>query len=102
NLLEAIEGTVRTGRFLDDAVEHFPTAVLGSVAAQRLGFPDLDPAAPAPQVYIGRRWFTVIGILDQVPLSPDIDRSVMIGWDAAKTRLRFDGHPTMIYVQTTD
>jgi putative ABC transport system permease protein len=102
NLLEAIEGTVRTGRFLDGALEHFPTAVLGSVAAQRLGFPDLDPAAPAPQVYIGRRWFTVIGILNQVPLSPDIDRSVMIGWDAAKARLRFDGHPTMIYVQTTD
>jgi putative ABC transport system permease protein len=102
NLLEAIEGTVRTGRFLDGALEHFPTAGLGSVAAQRLGFPDLDPAAPAPQVYIGRRWFTVIGILNQVPLSPDIDRSVMIGWDAAKARLRFDGHPTMIYVQTTD
>jgi hypothetical protein len=55
NLLEAIEGSVRTGRFLDGALEHFPTAVLGSVAAQRLGFPDLDPAAPAPQVYIGRR-----------------------------------------------
>jgi putative ABC transport system permease protein len=102
NLLQAIEGTVRAGRFLDDATARFPTVVLGSVAAERLGFPDLDPAEPAPQVYIGRRWFTVIGILDPVPLSPDIDRSVMIGWDAAKTRLRFDGHPTMIYVQTTD
>jgi putative ABC transport system permease protein len=102
NLLTAINGTVHAGRFLDDASERLPTVVLGSVAAQRLGFADLDPNQPAPQVYIGRHWFTVIGILASVPLSPDVDRSVMVGWDAAKTSLRFDGHPTVIYVQTTD
>ena len=102
NLLTAIDGTVRSGRFLDRASERFPTVVLGSVAAERLGFADLDPNQRAPQVYIGRRWFTVIGVLDAVPLSPDIDRSVMIGWYAAQHRLRFDGRPTQIYVQTTD
>ena len=102
NLLAAINGTVRSGRFLDDASERLPTVVLGSVAAQRLGFADLDPNQLAPQVYIGRHWFTVIGILASVPLSPDVDRSVMVGWDAARTWLRFDDHPTLIYVQTTD
>jgi putative ABC transport system permease protein len=102
NLLRAINGRVRDGRFLDAAVERFPTVVLGSVAAQRLGFAGLDPREKAPQVYIGRQWFTVIGILDPVPLSPDIDRSVLIGWDAAGKWLRFGGHPTRIYLQTTD
>jgi putative ABC transport system permease protein len=102
NLLAAINGSVRTGRFLDDAVSRLPTVVLGSVAAVRLGFAGLGPGGPAPQVYIGGRWFTVVGILDAVPLSPDIDRSVLIGWDAAGRWLRFNGHPTRIYVQTTD
>jgi putative ABC transport system permease protein len=101
NLLDAVNGTVRAGRFLDDAMARFPTVVLGSVAAHRLGFAGLDPARPA-QVYVGRQWFTVIGILDPVPLAPDLDRSVLIGWPAAGERLRFDGHPTRIYLQTTD
>ena len=94
NLLDAINGTLRSGRFLDDAMAQFPTVVLGSVAAERLGRP--------PMVYIGHRWFAVIGILAPVPLAPDIDRSVLIGWAAAGKWLRFTGHPTRIYVQTTD
>jgi putative ABC transport system permease protein len=101
NLLAAVDGRVRTGRFLDPAMERLPTVVLGSVAAQRLGFTGVDLAQPV-QVYLGRHRFTVIGILDPVPLSPEIDRSAMIGWDAAARWLRFDGHPTRIYVQTTD
>jgi putative ABC transport system permease protein len=101
NLLAAIDGRVRSGRFLDPAMERLPTVVLGSVAAQRLGFTGVDLARPA-QVYLGRHQFTVIGILDPVPLAPEIDRSAMIGWDAAARWLRFDGHPTRIYVRTTD
>jgi putative ABC transport system permease protein len=101
NLLAAIDGRVRAGRFLDDAMERLPTVVLGSVAAQRLGFSGVDLSRPT-QVYLGRRQFTVIGILDPAPLSPEIDRSAMIGWDAATRWLRFDGHPTRIYVRTTD
>jgi putative ABC transport system permease protein len=102
NLLRAINGRIRAGRFLDAAVERLPTVVLGSVAAQRLGFTGLTAGRQSPQVYIGRHWFTVIGILDPVPLSPEIDRSVLIGWDAAGRLLRFGGHPTRIYLQTTD
>ncbi|HEY0531853.1 MAG TPA: ABC transporter permease [Actinoplanes sp.] len=101
NLLAAIDGRVRAGRFLDPAMERLPTVVLGSIAAQRLGFTGVDLSRPA-QVSLGRHRFTVIGILDPVPLAPEIDRSAMIGWDAAARWLRFDGHPTRIYVQTTD
>jgi putative ABC transport system permease protein len=99
NLLTAINATVQSGRFLDLATTAFPTVVLGSVAASRLGYADLPEDLPAPQVYINNRWFTVIGILDPTPLSPDIDRAVLVSWPAAQAQLRFDGHPTVIYVQ---
>ncbi|MFG1867114.1 ABC transporter permease [Micromonospora arborensis] len=101
NLLTAIDGRVRSGRFLDPAMERLPTVVLGSVAAQRLGFTAVDLAQPV-QVHLGGKRFSVIGILDPVALAPEIDRSAMIGWEAANRWLRFDGHPTRIYVQTTD
>ncbi|MFG2050783.1 ABC transporter permease [Micromonospora sp. NPDC048935] len=101
NLLAAIDGRVRSGRFLDPAMERLPTVVLGSVAAQRLGFATVDLSQPL-QVHLGGQRFSVIGILDPVPLAPEIDRSAMIGWEAANRWLRFDGHPTRIYVQTTD
>ncbi|MFH8470992.1 ABC transporter permease [Streptomyces sp. NPDC017991] len=102
NLLPAINAEVRSGRFLNTATERFPTAVLGSVAATRLGFAKLNDRGPAPQIYINDRWFTVIGILARTPLSPDIDRSVLVGWDAASAQLKFDGHPTVIYIKARE
>jgi len=102
DLLDAINGKVRSGRFLGPATEKFPTTVLGYVTASRLGISDLTPGRPAPLVRIGSRWFTVIGILDPMPLTPEIERSVLVGWDAARTVLGFDGHPTVIYVQARE
>ncbi|MFF1544811.1 ABC transporter permease [Streptomyces sp. NPDC058291] len=102
NVLQAVNGTVGSGQFLNAATEKLPTAVLGSEAASRLGFAELDPDDPAPQIYIDKRWFTVIGILDPVTLAPDLDRSVLVGWEAARKQLRFDGHPTVIYVKARE
>lgn len=101
NLLGAINAHIRSGAFLTRATERFPTVVLGSVAARRLGFWQVR-AAERPQVYIDKTWFTVVGILDQTPLSPDIDRSVLVGWDAARDRLHFDGSPTVIYLKAAE
>ncbi|WP_128381764.1 ABC transporter permease [Streptomyces cavernae] len=102
NLLQAINAKVGSGRFLSAETEKFPTAVLGSVAASRLGIPKITAGQPAPQIYINRRWFTVIGILEKTPLSPDIDRSVLVGWDAARSLLKFNGHPTVIYLKARE
>jgi putative ABC transport system permease protein len=102
DLLDAINGRVRSGEFLGPASEKFPTTVLGYVAASRLGISELRPGRQAPQVSIGSHWFTVIGILDPMPLTPEIERSVLVGWDAARTVLGFDGHPTVIYVQARE
>jgi putative ABC transport system permease protein len=49
-------------------------------------------------VYLGGHWFTVVGVLDSMPLEPEIERSVLVGWDVAEQLLGFDGHPGTVYV----
>jgi ABC-type antimicrobial peptide transport system permease subunit len=96
-LLKTLDGTVRTGAWLNSATERYPGVVLGSEAAKRLGITRIGE-----QVWVGNRWFTVVGILNSMPLAPEIDRSALVGWDAAKEYLAFDGHPTMLYERSTD
>lgn len=95
-LLDTLDGSVIVGRFLDTGSDGLPIAVLGSVAAERLGIHSLDGA---PTVDIGGRRFAVVGILDEFPLSPDLDRSVMIGSAAAEALLGAEVIPTAIYVR---
>lgn len=102
DLPQVINATVRSGRWLTAATADFPTVVLGSVAAERLAVTGLPAGRQAPLVMIGESWFTVVGVLDPTPLSPDIDRSVLVGWEAASTELDFDGHPTVIYVRAEE
>jgi putative ABC transport system permease protein len=101
DLLGVLGGKVLSGTFLDAATRNFPTVVLGSVAAARLGIDHVDPAKP-PQVWLGDRWFTVLGVLGPMPLAPEIERSALVGWDAAKQFLAFDGHPTTVYARAAE
>jgi putative ABC transport system permease protein len=98
-LLETVNGHIQSGRFLTDATEEFPVVVLGYVAAGRLGIDRINEDGDKPAVYVGDRWFTVAGVLGPMPLAPDIERSVLVGWQAARKELRFDGHPTVVYVK---
>ncbi|WNV91977.1 ABC transporter permease [Umezawaea sp. Da 62-37] len=95
DLLDVLGGHVRDGRFLDSSP--FPSVVLGSVGATRLGITGVGG-----QVWIDGQWFTVVGILDPMPLAPEIERSVLVGWEAAIERLAFDGHPGTVYVRAED
>lgn len=97
DLLSVFGGSVRDGVFLNNATIHYPAVVLGSVAAQRLGIDRLD--API-RVDINGQWFTVVGILNDVPGAPEIDRSVLIGYPIAESLFGFDGSPSTIYVRT--
>jgi putative ABC transport system permease protein len=101
-LLSTVNGSVHSGRFLGPATDRFPTVVLGYQAASWLGFRELVPGQPLPQVSIDHRWFTVIGILDPMPLTPDLQQAVMVGWPAAATYLHFDGHPTVVYLKARE
>jgi putative ABC transport system permease protein len=96
NVLSTLDGTMARGRFLDSATERFPAVVLGSVAAERLGLSD---AAPGSQIYIGGRWFTVIGILDPLPLAEEIERAALIGYPASESLFDADRNASRIYVR---
>ena len=101
DLLGVLGGKVRVGSFLAAANQNYPVAVLGSQAAARLGIDRIDPAHPR-QVLIGTQWFTVVGILAPMQLAPEIERSVLVGWDVAKRLLDFDGHASTVYVRAQE
>ncbi|WP_396445413.1 ABC transporter permease [Actinomadura sp.] len=84
-----------SGSSLNVGTARYPGVVLGSEAAKRLGVRE-------GRVWIGGRWFTVLGVLRPAELAPEIDRSALVGWDAARRYLGFDGHPTTIYERSAD
>jgi putative ABC transport system permease protein len=89
-----VGATLATGRFLDAANGRYPVTVLGAVAAERLG---IDRTGV--RVWLGGRWFTVIGILDPVTLADSLDSAALIGFDAAVRLFDADRSPSTIYVR---
>ena len=96
SLLGVLGGTMSSGAFLNDATGRYPVAVLGAVAAQRLGVTTLTPDTA---VWLGDRLFRVAGVIAPLPLAPDIDRSALIGYGEAAADFAADGSPTTIYVR---
>ena len=95
-LLQATGDTVAAGSFLNAATAREPVAVLGALAAQRLG---IDRVFAGERIWLGSQWFYVAGILSPAVLAPDIDTSVLVGYPAAVAYLGADGHPSTIYVR---
>lgn len=96
DLLDVLRSDMSRGRFLDDATARVPTVVLGSVAANRLGIADLDPT---PRLFLDGTWFTVIGIMSDMEIHPDIERSVVVGYPVAFELFDTSRSPTTIYVR---
>jgi putative ABC transport system permease protein len=97
DLLDTVRGTVRSGIWLNEATARYPAVVLGAATAERLGIGALHRNM---QIWLGGRWFTLIGILDRMPLAPELDLGALIGWPAAQRYLSFDGNITTIYTRT--
>jgi putative ABC transport system permease protein len=97
NLLATLQGSMAHGVYLDEASPDYPVTVLGAVAAERLGIQSLDTPT---RVWLGDEWFTVVGIMDGLELSPDLDRAVLVTTNAAEVYLQEDLVPTTIYVRT--
>jgi len=98
NLLDTLQGSMSQGVFLDEATPDYPVTVLGAVAAERLGINSLDTPV---RVWLGDEWFTVVGIMGGLELSPDLDRAALVSAAAAETYLAEDLVPSKIYVRTT-
>ena len=88
--------SVAQGRFLNAATAREPVAVLGATAAGRLG---IDRIYQGERIWVGERWFYLVGILNPAVLAPEIDTAVLIGYPAAEKYLGFDGHPSQIYLR---
>jgi putative ABC transport system permease protein len=97
SLLRTLQGSVYRGQWLNAASARYPAVVLGWVAAQRLGVVDLDRPT---QVYIGGRWYTVVGVLQSLPLAPEIDRSALIGLPVAQDQFLASDAPDTVYVRS--
>jgi putative ABC transport system permease protein len=98
-LLGTLDGTTASGRFIDRATERYPAVVLGAKAAQRLGIPRVDGL---DQVYVSGRLFTVVGILEPLPLVPELDSAALIGYPAAARFFATDRSPSSVYVRAQE
>jgi len=97
SLVRTLQGHVAMGRFLTAATSRFPAVVLGADAASALG---IDRADGTIQLWLGNHWFSVVGILDRLPLAPELDRTALIGPTVARHLLHAGGSPVQIYVRT--
>jgi putative ABC transport system permease protein len=97
NLVSTLEAHLAVGRFLNRATASLPAVVLGTAAASALG---VDRADGTVAVWLGNRWFDVIGVLEPVLLAPELDRAALIGFPVAHHLLHAVASPTSIYVRT--
>src|SRR5207253_9056485 len=65
NLLSVLTTGVARGNWLNEGTAREPVAVLGSVAAERLG---IDRVYPDQRIWLGNQWFNVAGILEPSPV----------------------------------
>jgi putative ABC transport system permease protein len=99
DLYDTVGAELADGAWLNEATAQYPAVVLGSAAAEQLG---ITSAGDGVEVLLGGQWFTVVGVLEPVALAPELDLSVLVGWEAAATYLGFDGHPTTVYARADE
>ncbi|WP_350350313.1 ABC transporter permease [Microbacterium sp. A8/3-1] len=97
DLLEATGSDLQAGAWMNEVTEKLPAVVLGYKAAERLGI-----STVGSQVWLGGRYFTVVGILERAPLAPELDTAALIGAGIAEELFGFDGSPTTIYERSAD
>ena len=97
DLLTTVQARMWAGRFLNAGTARLPAVVLGHDAAAALG---VDRADGRVSVWLGGQWFDVVGILEPVPLAPELDLSALVGFPAAHHVLDREAPPTEVYVRT--
>lgn len=93
-VLRTLGATMRTGAFLNPSAVHYPTVVLGADAARTLGI-----RRAGVNVYLGERWFTVVGVMGRVALDSDLDSSALIGFPVAARLFGAEATASTIYVR---
>ncbi|MEU8000714.1 ABC transporter permease [Catellatospora sp. NPDC049111] len=99
DLPTTVGAKLHAGTWLNAATERYPAVVVGADTATRLG---IGAVGPDTQIMVGGKRFTVVGVLEPVPLAPELNAAVLVGWPAAAERLAFDGHPTTVYTRSVE
>lgn len=95
--LGTVRGKIAAGAWLNAATATYPAVVLGSRAATRLG---IDDALVGQAVWLGGRWFTVVGLLKPFALVPELDLGAFVGWPASERYLHIKNEITTLYVRS--
>ena len=93
-LRSAVGAALHRGTFLNAGTGRYPTVVLGADAAATLGVGDTGS-----RVWLGERWFTVIGILEPFALASALDTAALIGFDVAESLFDADGTASTVFVR---
>ncbi|RZB19721.1 ABC transporter permease [Streptomyces sp. F001] len=99
DLPKSVGTEVVAGSWLNAAHSRYPAVVLGAKAAEQLG---VDRVGADVKVWLGGRWFTVVGLLAPNELVPTLDSAALVGWPVAERLLDFDGYPTSIYTRAEE
>src|SRR5260370_5066572 len=70
SLLNALDGSVLHGTYLNAATSRYRVAVLGFGAARYLGIDRINQTETPARIWIAGRWFVVAGILHPSPPAP--------------------------------
>ncbi len=96
-LPRTVGAKLAAGEWLNDATNSLPVVVLGAKTAGYLGVTE-----PGELVELGGTLFQVAGILQPVPLAPELDTQALIGAGIAEAEFGFDGSPTTVYERSDD
>ncbi len=98
DLLNTLNGHLRSGHWLAAGPRTYPTVVIGATAARRQG---VDLAAGDQLLWIGDQWFAVVGVLDAMPLAPELDNAALISTEVAIQKFGYQGSPTTVYLRAS-
>ncbi|HET8979623.1 MAG TPA: ABC transporter permease [Solirubrobacteraceae bacterium] len=96
NLPQVLGAGMASGHFLDGVSGRYPEAVLGADAAQVL---QITRVGGHVMVYLGNRWFTVVGIMKSALLDTSLDSTVFISLPVAHRLFGVAPNPSEIYVR---
>lgn len=96
-IIEAIDGSLRTGRFINgaDVRDQRHVVVLGGEVAEALNVGDVSGR---PAVYIGDEVFTVVGVIEDAPRRPSLQQAILMPSSVAGDRYGTPGPTEMLVV----
>ncbi len=96
NLPGVVGTSMASGHFLTSISSRYPEVVLGAQVASIL---QITQVGHHVMVYLGSRWFTVIGILKPVILDSTLDTTAFISLPVAEQLFQLEPNPSEIYVR---